>query len=109
MGDPSHIAQSLLWDFSNFQWTMIPILVIVIYMIAKEVQKENWSALLAALAFWLMDWINELWNVAVYWTTGAAFWSTPGAEIAPGIYEPNSSLVIFVGLNIGVVKCINFH
>ena len=104
MGLPSSdTALGLVWDLSNFQWIMIPILVIVIYMIAKEVQKENWSALLAALAFWFMDWINELWNAVVYRFTGAAFWSTPGVQIAPGVWEPNSSLVILVGLNIEIV------
>ena len=108
MGLPSSdTALGLVWDFSNFQWYMIPFLVILIYMIAKEIQKENWSALLAALAFWLMDWINELWNAVVYRFTGAAFWSTPGVlqEINPGVFDyvPNSSLVILVGLNIEIV------
>lgn len=103
MGLPSDTAFNLVWDFSNFQWYMIPFLLVLIYMIAKETQKENWSALLAASAFWLMDFINELWNAVIYHYTGAAFWSTPGARIAPGVWEPNSSLVVLVGWNIEIV------
>jgi hypothetical protein len=106
MGLPgSDQAFELVWDFSNFQWYMIPFLLVLIYMIAKEIQKENWSALLAAGAFWLMDFINELWNAIVYKETGAAFWSTPGARVAPGVNEwvPNSSLVVLVGWNIEII------
>ncbi|MBN2157050.1 MAG: hypothetical protein JW776_13485 [Candidatus Lokiarchaeota archaeon] len=102
MGLPADTAFNLVWDFSNFQWYMVPFLLVVIYMISKEVQKENWSAILAAIAFWLMDWVNELWNAVIYHFKGAPFWSTPGVPIAPGVYAPNSSLVILVGLNIEI-------
>ncbi len=39
----------------------------------------------------------------IYHYTGAAFWSTPGTRIAPGVWEPNSSLVVLVGWNIEIV------
>jgi len=99
MGSPSaEAAEAILRDFSNFQWYMIPFLLVVIYMIAKEVQKENWSALFAAVAFWLADWINEIWNGLIYhFTDFAPFWSTP-----PRPSGPNSSLVILIGLNIEI-------
>ena len=103
MGLPSITAYNLVWDISNFQWYMIPFLLVLIYMIAKETQKENWSALLAASAFWLMDFINELWNAIVFQETGAAFWSTPGAyQPDTGLWVPNSSFVVLVGWNIEI-------
>jgi hypothetical protein len=106
MGSPTaDAAFNLVLDFSNFQWYMVPLLLVIIYMIAKEIQKENWAGLLAAMGLWLMDWINEIWNALIYYFSDfAPFWSTPGVETfsGSGVWVPNSSLVILVGLNIEI-------
>ncbi|MHA1745037.1 MAG: hypothetical protein ACTSWW_03490 [Promethearchaeota archaeon] len=48
-----------VWDF---QWYLIPFLVLLFYMVGTEIEKKNWNGLLAAAGFFLMDWFNELWN-----------------------------------------------
>jgi len=104
VGSPTAcVTEFFVRDFSNFKWYMIPFLLIIIYMISKEIRKQNWSALLAALAFWLMDLFNEIWNALIYhFTNFAPFWSTPPTILSPGNYVPNSSLIILIGLNIEI-------
>ncbi|WP_273326915.1 hypothetical protein [Vallitalea guaymasensis] len=83
----------ILRTTSNFQWYVIPILIIVIYIYAVEVEKRNWNVLLAGLAFWGMDWFNEIWNALVFHFSGyAPVWGAP----------TKSAYLILIGLNIEI-------
>jgi len=94
MADSAARALALLRDGSHFQWYIIPLLLLVMYVYANEVERRNWSLVLAGLAFWLMDWFNEIWNGLVFhFTNYAPVWATPGN---------GSSLVILIGLNIEI-------
>ncbi len=91
MSDSALQALSILRDGSNFQWYVIPLLAFVFYVYTVEAEKRNWNLILAGLAFWGMDWFNEIWNGLVLRFTGyAPVWGEPG----PTAY------LILVGLNI---------
>jgi hypothetical protein len=106
MAESAATALALLRDGSHFQWYVIPLLLLVMYVYANEVERRNWSLVLGGLALWLMDWFNEIWNGLVFHFTGfAPVWGTPGN---------GSSLVLLIGLNIeicfmfalmGIVMC----
>lgn len=86
-------AMALVRDTSHFSWYVIPFLLIVIYTYFYEIDKGNWSRVLAALAFWGMDFFNEIWNgLLFHFTQFAPCWSAPG----------NSAFLIFIGLNIEI-------
>ena len=86
-------ALSILRDGSQFQWYVIPLFALVVYVYAVEIERQNWSLVFAGLAFWGMDWFNEIWNGLVFHFTGhAPVWGTPGA----------SAYVILIGLNIEI-------
>ncbi len=93
----SQHSLTVLRDASHMGWYMIPLLLVVIYAYAKEADQGNWSRVLAALAFWGMDWFNEIANGLVFhFTQFAPIW---------GIGHP-SSLLILMGLNLEI--CFNF-
>jgi len=106
MAESAQQALALLRNGSHFQWYIIPLLLLVMYVYANEVEKKNWSLVLAGLAFWLMDWFNEIWNGLVFHFSGfAPVWGTP---------DHGSALVLLIGLNIeitfmfsimGIVMC----
>jgi len=90
-------ALSILRDPSNFQWSIIPILVIVIYIYNVEIGRQNWSIVFAGLALWGMDWFNEIANSLIFHLTGyAPLWAAPGG----------SAYLILIGLNIEI--CLMF-
>ncbi|NOY98459.1 MAG: hypothetical protein GXP40_04510 [Chloroflexi bacterium] len=84
----------ILRDGSHFQWYVIPLLSFIFYVYTVEIEKRNWNLVLAGLAFWGMDWFNEIWNGLVLHFTGyAPVWGTPGS----------SAFVILAGLNIEIM------
>jgi hypothetical protein len=84
-------ALSRLRVGTNFQWYVIPLLAFVFYVYTVEVEKRNWNLVLAGLAFWGADWLNEIVNgLVLRFTHYAPIWAEPG----PTAY------LILVGLNI---------
>lgn len=84
-------ALERLRDPSHFQWYVIPLLAFVFYVYTVEAEKRNWNIILAGLAFWGADWLNEIINGLVLRFTGyAPIWGEPGP----------SAYLILVGLNI---------
>ena len=86
-------AQHLLRVPGTFDWSTVTLLALVVYVYAVEVQAARWSAVLAGLAFWLMDWFNEIVNALVLHFDGhAALWTVTG----------RSSFVILIGLTVEI-------
>ncbi len=93
---PTEAAQealSILRDGSQFQWYVIPLFALVVYVYASEIERKNWSLVFAGLAFWGMDWFNEVWNSLVFhFTDYAPVWGAPS----------DTAFLIFIGLNIEI-------
>ena len=86
-------AQHQLRDPSNFSWTTVTLIAFVSYVYSVEIQSKNYSAILAGLALWLMDWVNEVANALVlHWTDRAAVWTATG----------DTSYQLLIGLNIEI-------
>jgi len=94
MTEAAQQALSTLRDGSQFQWYVIPLFAIVVYVYASEVEKKNWSLVFAGLAFWGMDWFNEIWNSLFFHISGRApVWGAPG----------QTAYLILIGLNIEIM------
>jgi hypothetical protein len=86
-------ALRTLRDPDQFNWYAVTLLGFVFYVYAVEVERRNWSVVLAGLAFWGVDWINEVVNALVlHFTDRAAIWTTTG----------DSAYHILIGLNIEI-------
>jgi len=86
-------AQHLLRATGHFNWSTVTLLALVVYVYAVEVERANWNAVLAGLAFWLMDWMNEIVNALFLHFDGhAALWTVTGT----------SSYVILIGLTVEI-------
>ena len=86
-------ALQILRNPSTFQWYVIPLFALVVYVYTVEVEKRNWSLVLSGLGFWLMDWFNEIWNGLVFHFTGyAPVWGAPS----------HTAYLILIGLNIEI-------
>ena len=86
-------ATQILRDGSQFQWYVIPLFAFAVYVYAVEIERKNWNLVFAGLAFWGMDWFNEIWNSLVFHLTQyAPVWGAPG----------KTAYLIFIGLNIEI-------
>jgi hypothetical protein len=76
-----------------FHWYVIPLFALVVYVYAVEIERRNWNLFFAGLAFWGMDWFNEIWNALVFhFTSHAPVWGAPG----------QTAYLILIGLNIEI-------
>jgi hypothetical protein len=86
-------ALAILRDPTQFRWTVIPLLGFVAYVYAVEVEKRNWSAVFAGLAYWLMDWLGEVLNALILHFTGRApLWIVSGG----------TSFLVLVGVGVEI-------
>jgi hypothetical protein len=86
-------AQEMLRETDGFHWVTVFLLMTVAYVYSVEVERRNWSVVLAGLALWGVDWINEVANALVlHFTDRAAVWTTTG----------ETSFQILIGLNIEI-------
>jgi hypothetical protein len=86
-------ALRTLRDPDQFNWYVVTLLGFCMYVYAVEIERRNWSVVLAGLAFWFMDWINEVVNALVlHFTDRAAIWTTTG----------DTAYHILIGLNIEI-------
>jgi hypothetical protein len=93
MTDAAVQALEILRDGSQFKWYVIPLFAFVVYVYAVEIERRNWNLVFAGLAFWGMDWFNEIWNSLVLHFSGyAPVWGAPG----------ETAYLILVGLNIEI-------
>lgn len=86
-------ALEILRNPITFQWYVIPLFALVVYVYTVEVERRNWSLVFAGLAFWGMDWFNEIWNGLVFhFTNYAPVWGAPG----------KTAYLLLIGLNIEI-------
>src|SRR3546814_2009676 len=95
--DSAARALSILRDPSHFAWYVIPLLLLVLYVYAQQVRARQWPVVFGGLAFWCMDWINEIWNSLLFhFTQYAPAWGAPG----------ETAYLILIGLNVAI--CLMF-
>src|SRR5438445_1493130 len=89
----AHDAEKLLRSGSHFQWSTVALLGFALYVYAVEVERRRFDIVLAGLAFWLMDWFNELANSAIWHASGTApLWAVTG----------DTSYLILIGLTVEI-------
>ena len=83
-------ALTVLRDPGQFKWYIVPLGVLVVYAFGEQLAQRRYPVVFGALAFWCMDWLNEIANSLVFrFTHFAPLWATPG----------DSGLVLLIGLN----------
>ena len=86
-------AARILRDAGQFQWYVITLFALIVYVYAVEIERKNWDLVFAGLAYWGMDWFNEIWNGLVFhFTNYAPVWGAPG----------KTAYLILIGLNIEI-------
>ncbi len=79
MNHPEATAQalSILRIGENFQWYVIPLLALVVYIYFNEISKKNWRGVAAGLALYMTHWFFEILNALIQHFSGHALWTVP--------------------------------
>lgn len=70
-------ALSILRSGENFQWSVITLLALVVYVYAREISQRNWRGVAAGLALYMVHWVVEIINAVIQHFTGHALWTVP--------------------------------
>ena len=91
--EASQRALAILRDGSQYQWYVIPLLALALYVYAVEIERKNWNLVFAGLALWGMDWLNEIANGLIFHATHyAPLWGAPAS----------TAYLLLVGLNVEI-------
>lgn len=70
-------ALSILRSGDCFQWYVIPILALVVYVYFNEISKSNWKSIAAGLSLYMVHWLAEIINALIQHFSGHALWTVP--------------------------------
>ena len=70
-------ALSILRSGENFNFYVIFILVLVLFIYFSEIKKENWNGIAAGMALYMVHWLAEIINALWQPATGHALWTIP--------------------------------
>jgi hypothetical protein len=79
MNKPEATEQALeiLRSGENFQWYVIFLLVLVLFIYFSEMEKENWNGIAAGMMLYMIHWFVEIINGLVQYFLGHALWTVP--------------------------------
>lgn len=81
----------------TMQWYIIPLFVITLYIITKELHEKHYKVVLGAFALWGVDIFNEIWNSMICFLSGhAPVWGTP--VVGAG----QTSWLLMIGYNVEI-------
>ena len=92
MNNPEVTQQALaiLRSGENFQWYVITLLALVVYVYTNEISKKNWKGIAAGLALYMVHWLAEIINALIQHFSGHALWTVP----------TGTSFLILIGVGI---------
>ena len=70
-------ALSILRNPATFQWYVIPMLALVMYIYGNEYSKKNYKIIAAGLALYGVHWFYEILNALIQHFSGHALWTVP--------------------------------
>ncbi len=70
-------ALSILRTGDNFQWVIITLLALVVYIYTNEYSKGNFKGIAAGLSLYLVHWFFEILNALIQHFSGHALWTVP--------------------------------
>ena len=71
------MALSILRNGDPFQWYVITLLALTVYVYINEISKRNWNGIAAGLSLYMVHWFVEIVNALIQYFSGHALWTVP--------------------------------
>lgn len=84
-------AKAAVRDPSNFNWTTIAFLAVVVMMYLSEYEKKNYRVIAAGLALYSVHWLYEIANAVICHFTGYALWT---------VSPESTSFILLIGVSV---------
>ena len=77
MPEATDNALAILRSGANFQWYVIALLALTVYVYTNEYSKGNWKGIAAGLSLYMVHWLSEIANALIQHFSGHALWTVP--------------------------------
>ena len=84
------LAKAAVRDPSNFNWSFIALLAIVVIIYVDEIHKKNYKAIAAALMLYSVHWLYEIANAVICHFSGYALWT---------VSPESTSFILLIGVS----------
>ena len=84
------IAKLAVRNTSNFNWTFIFLLAVVVYIYATEFKNRNFKGIAAGLALYTVHWFYEIMNAVICHAGGYALWT---------VSPESTSYILLIGVS----------
>jgi hypothetical protein len=71
------MALSILRSGNTFQWYVITLLALTLYVYINEASQKNWKGIAAGLSLYMVHWFVEIINALIQHFSGHALWTVP--------------------------------
>jgi hypothetical protein len=75
--EATRAALDILRSGEPFQWYVITLLALVVYVYFNEYSKKNWKGIAAGLSLYMVHWFFEIGNALIQNFSGHALWTAP--------------------------------
>jgi hypothetical protein len=75
--EATQAALSILRSGEPFQWYVITLFVLVLYVYFNEISRKNWKVVAAGLSLYMVHWLFEISNALIQHFSGHALWTVP--------------------------------
>jgi hypothetical protein len=86
----ANIANNLVRNTDNFNWTFIFIFTVVVYLYFTELKNKNYKGIVAALALYGVHWLYEIVNAIIQSSSGFALWT---------VSQESTSFILLIGVS----------
>ncbi|MBN2224878.1 MAG: hypothetical protein JW765_09415 [Deltaproteobacteria bacterium] len=94
-------ALGLLRSGDPFQWYVITLLALVVYVYFREIKNKNFNGIAAGLSLYMVHWFAEIINALIQHFSGHALWTVPTGTaflILVGVGIELSFMFVIAGL-----------
>ena len=89
-------ALAILRSGEPFQWYVITLLALVVYVYFNEITKKNWKGVAAGLSLYAVHWFFEILNALVQHFSGHALWTVPTGYSFPDLDRCRGGVEFYV-------------
>lgn len=75
--EATQAALSILRSGNPFQWYVVTLLALVMYVYINEIERGNWKCIAAGLGLYMVHWFVEIVNALIQHFSGHALWTVP--------------------------------
>jgi len=75
--EATRMALDILRSGDYFQWYVITLLALVVYVYLNEISKKNWRGIAAGLSLYMVHWLAEIINALIQHFSSHALWTAP--------------------------------